>query len=346
LRAVGLRLPDALLPADLRALGRCDLTCDLQGISFDDDRLLFLPFKVLSIWPSMLLGVPVIKLSQAMGPFRKPLNRFAARWFLSRCRHTYGRGRTTAEFLRELSIPIERWGVAADLAFSFHAGDSLTRENTERVRKIEQNLILAREKGQSIVAVAPSSLILERVRRRGGDYAQSMAEVVSHLVMGGHRVVVLPNATREGVNKPRNNDLYAIDRIAELLQDSLSTQLFDKILWVTYDINMDAIRSLLAQSDALITSRFHAMVVGLSLGVPTLVIGWSHKYREVLADFGCEEYAVDFGDQEAKLLDMVDELVGRRLEIRERITRALPTVCASSAAQFSFLSEIRHREAA
>ena len=55
------------------------------------------------------------------------------------------------------------------------------------------------------------------------------------------------------------------------------------------------IKALLAGARCIATARFHGLVSGLSSGVPSLAIGWSHKYEELLADFDCPEllYAGD-----------------------------------------------------
>ena len=38
------------------------------------------------------------------------------------------------------------------------------------------------------------------------------------------------------------------------------------------------------------------MIASLSIGVPTIVCGWSHKYFEVLKEFGLEQYVFDYRD--------------------------------------------------
>ena len=69
-----------------RALAGSDLLLDIGGITFSDGREKYLPFNILSVWPAMLLGVPVVKLAQAVGPFKNWLNFTLARYFLLRCK--------------------------------------------------------------------------------------------------------------------------------------------------------------------------------------------------------------------------------------------------------------------
>jgi len=48
------------------------------------------------------------------------------------------------------------------------------------------------------------------------------------------------------------------------------------------------LKAALGQSEITIASRFHAVVGSLSQGVPTIALGWSHKYLELLRDFSVE----------------------------------------------------------
>jgi len=42
----------------------------------------------------------------------------------------------------------------------------------------------------------------------------------------------------------------------------------------------------LAQARGVVGSRFHALVSALSAGTPVIAMGWSHKYGELMADYG------------------------------------------------------------
>jgi polysaccharide pyruvyl transferase WcaK-like protein len=49
------------------------------------------------------------------------------------------------------------------------------------------------------------------------------------------------------------------------------------------------LKGVLGKAHMTIGSRFHALVGALSQGVPTIGLGWSHKYEALFADFGCPE---------------------------------------------------------
>ena len=331
--AVGARWPDGLLPRGVRRLRASQALLDAQGISFDDGRAIVLPYKILSIGPAMLLGVPVVKLSQAMGPFTQRLTRAAARWLLPRCRMSFARGRITARALEELGIPRTRWDVAADLAFAYRSGDELAQLNDDRVSDIEQDILRRRQGGSLVIGLSPSAVVQARMQRRGQDYLALLVELVERCARDGRHVLVVPNATRAGTGS-RNNDLPLIATLKDRIASRLAPELQARVSWADFDLTFEGIRRLLAATDVLIASRFHAMVAGLSLGVPVLVIGWSHKYAEVLMDFGCEEYALDNATAAERAGEMLARLIGNRGELRERIARALPAVTESARAQF------------
>jgi colanic acid/amylovoran biosynthesis protein len=353
---VGLRLPDALLPADVRALRRCRALLDVTGISFHDGRLGVVAYNVVCLWPALLLGVPVIRLSQAMGPFRNPINRFAARRVVSASTYSFVRGRLTAELVAALRVPADRVGLAADVAFAYRPSDRLTAEHLPEVAALAERLdaqLAARTHltpgapVRGIVAVIPSSLVLKGALAAGQDYVGGLRRLLRHLHERGHHVLLLPNATSQGRDTLRNNDLEVIRRLELAIagDPQLSDPAF--LTAVRVDIDTASIRALLSRCEATITSRFHGMVASLALGVPTLVLGWSHKYEEVLEMFGCADDAVQAADAladpirvERSLVPVVDAFLDGLPERRERIARHLPGVTASAEAQFEVVASL------
>jgi colanic acid/amylovoran biosynthesis protein len=56
-------------------------------------------------------------------------------------------------------------------------------------------------------------------------------------------------------------------------------------------------KALIGHAGTLVSSRFHGLVSALSAGVPSLACGWSHKYTELLNDYGCPENTVDLSSE-------------------------------------------------
>ena len=88
-------------------------------------------------------------------------------------------------------------------------------------------------------------------------------------------------------------------------------------------------------------SRFHAMVSSLAMAVPTVVIGWSHKYREVLEMFELEEWA--FGHDQLTpdhLWTTFEKLSAQRGDVQEKLDRHLPEVKRNSVAQADLIAQL------
>lgn len=326
----GIKLP---LPADMAFLRDSDVLLDIGGITYNDDRLKYLPFNVLTNLPAMLMRTPVVKLAQAMGPFHHPLNRMVSKFMLSRCKLVVARGAKTAEHLKDLKLNPARWITAADIAFSFDPAEALTCENEEKVDALVNQLCSARQR----IAVSPSVLVYNK---KGESYLDLLTRMIETLDQEGMQFVVFPNASREGLQDTHNNDLVAVDALRTLAQQKLPAELLTRIAWVDYDINNASIRRLTCQADLLITSRFHAMISGLVCTTPTFVIGWSHKYLETLAGFGLESAAMDYNAAPEKILAAVREMTLQLPQIKAQISERLLENQNSSAAQFDHLKDV------
>jgi len=330
---VGLRRAAArIMPASVRDLAGCDALIDLAGVSFIDGREKFLPFNLLTLWPAMLLGVPVFKLSQAMGPFRHRLTRIASRT-LWRCRLVVPRGEGTLEHLREAEFPSELTYPAPDIAFGFEVRDALSLEGSDEASAIIERADVARAGGATVVGVCPSSVIAGKAADEGWDYVGFLAEVTTGLLAGGSSVLLFPNATRAASAKLRNNDLPVIAQVVERVADETGM-----LLAVRGDMAAAPIRLVVEACDVVAVSRFHAMVGALSASVPVAVMGWSHKYAEVMQQFGLEEWVYDYSAHDATaFVARVGELLGQREVLAERIGSALPSVRDTSVSQFDEL---------
>jgi coenzyme F420-reducing hydrogenase beta subunit/polysaccharide pyruvyl transferase WcaK-like protein len=319
----GLRVPGKLLPKPVRVLRDCEVLVDVGGITFSDGREIYLPFNVLCIWPAMLMGVPVVKFAQAMGPFKHRLNRWLARWLLPRCAHIFARAEETFQFLRGIGIS-RNVSLSPDVAFAF--------DDECRLRTEEEGLAEEPAKEGRQVGICPSSVVYQECLKRGIDYPGVLAEFIGRLLEKGWRVVLVPNAIREQKDRLKNNDVPIIEMVSAGLEERAGLEVFAR------DVDAMTIKRIIARCDFFISSRFHALIGALTQGVPTLVCGWGHKYFEVLDRFNLWEHAFDYRQLTLEILEeRFARLVEEDEEIRGKIARHLPEVQAEAMTQVNFV---------
>jgi polysaccharide pyruvyl transferase WcaK-like protein len=310
--------------AALRAILHADLVLDVAGISFVDGRgITTLGYNVLMTSTPLLLGRPVVKVAQALGPFEGRLNRFFASRVLPRLRAVCARGSSTEAHLRRLGL--ENVHPAADLAFSLRpsgtaiqrAGGRLGNATTERV------------------GIIPSAVVEEYARDKGIDLETELTRFIDVLCSGrGFEVVLIPHAIRPGAKASRMNDLPLCRRIHSALASPARCRLVEESLPAA------ELRALIDLCDVVVTSRFHAMVSALATATPPLVVGWSHKYAEVLEPFGLEDQTMDYSRLSAdELLQAFDLTLRNAAKIRSAIVAALPPVQSRSMENYRAIAD-------
>ncbi len=316
-----------------RALDESDLLLDVGGITFSDGREKFLPFNVLTIWPAMILGVPVVKIAQAMGPFKHALNRCCAKFFLPRCKFIFARGEKTAEYLLDLGIPQEQWELTADIAFLYKPEYSLSSENEDKINALVEKL---KRISKKIIVISPSILVETESRKKGADYQEKIFDIVRYFNPSDYHFVFIPNATRTGSTKITNNDILTIQHLQQtaltLFGEKAVSENFD---WITYDANTASLRSVISLADWLVTSRYHSMISGLCLGVNLFVIGWGHKYKETLDYFGLGDCYLDFSEKGCDLTEFLDTMQKNQADYKKRIEQNKDAVISKAEKQIT-----------
>jgi len=261
---------------EMAKIAECGGWLDASGISFVDGREKFLIFNILSILPALALGVPVVKVAQAMGPFKRPLNRIAAKLVLPRLRLIVARGAVTREYLDSLGLANVVNG--SDVAFSLRTGAA------ERARIAG----FLPPPGRRVIGVSPSQVVWKLCEAKNIPYLETLRRCVEKWTGEGCECVVFPHSARKGSAKTHNNDLPLLRRFAAMLPESGHIRVIEE------ELSAGELRMLIGSCDLLVASRFHAIISAMATGVPAVVIGWSHKYAEVLAPFGLEEYVVPY----------------------------------------------------
>jgi len=257
---------------------------------------------------------------------------------LKRCDYVFARGSETARNLETLP-KVRNWKEAADITFLYEPEFTLSQENEARLEPVLAELEEIKAQGNKIAIFCPSSLVDKKTTEIGIDYVGQMLQLVQVLIEKNVHCVFVPNSNRQHTTKPTNNDIVVITKVKEAIQADPRLQSSKEITLIDFDINTQAIRRLFSLADILIASRFHAMISGLALGKPTLVIGWGHKYHETMAAFGQAEFEVRFNKANENLSGLVMDQLARQADIEKTLHQRLEQEKASAMVQFEYLKK-------
>lgn len=308
-----------------RAMLNSDVVVDVAGISFADGRgIPIVVYNALMTGVPLLLGVPTVKAAQALGPFKSPVNLVLSRLVLPRVNAICARGARTREHLD--SLKLKNVVDVADLAFSLEESAELPSDVAASVGQFTNGFLV----------VMPSAVVRGIVESDGDNYVAAMTGLIRRLRTATNKgIVIAPHSYRVGHGEGRMNDGPVCREVAAQLSDDAGVVLVDA------DLAAGELRKLIGMGEVLVTSRFHAMISGLCTETPTVVVGWSHKYREVLDDFGLADFGMD--SQVLKTPDVVvDKVVSalsRAEDIKGSIRRALPGVGQRSLRNFEVIAK-------
>lgn len=300
----------------------CDYVIDVGGITFSEERgLSGLLINATWVLLARSAGKPLLKLSQAFGPQEKKWYRYISGRLLRRVQYLIARGSISRNVLDRLQLPGKVFE-CSDLAFLLPAEESSSTK--EHIKKPDKLLI----------GIAPSSVLYRKLGER--PYIKLMQTVIESL-LGKYPesdIWLYAHSYREE-NTLSNND----GPVCSMIFATLSQEAGSRTKVIAGDFSPEEMRALIGRADIFLACRFHAMVSALSLGIPTAVLGWSHKYREVQMQFS-QDQCIDYKISSPELIiETVCNLIENKAELREVILGNLNEVIKSSAENFTILQK-------
>lgn len=191
-------------------------------------------------------NVPKVVLPQAFGPFEKSSTRRWTREALGQADLVFVRDRVSEKFIRALDCGTE----------IVHSPDFTIGMTPAQVKPVSD---------QPFLALVPNKKMFTHGPLDRAGYLEVLTEfVAAGRAHGLSPLIVL----HEEADRPTARELAA----------RTDAPVFD-------DPDPLVLKAVLGQATAAVASRFHAVVGCVSQSVPTLALGWSHKYRELLDDF-------------------------------------------------------------
>lgn len=253
-----------------------DAVLDISGFAYGD----FWPMekiedRLLSTIAERRGGRPrLILLPQAYGPFEEPAKADAMRRAIAGADLVYVRDDVSLDHVRKLgSNADDRIRRAPDFTNLLEAGNGDAASGTSYVIP-NSKMIQSADPGSAEAYYRFLEFAVMRLRVRFPD--------VTLLIHEGERDVAVARQLNERLPVP------APVVVPETAHDT---------------------KALIAGACCVVSSRFHGLVSALSSGVPALACGWTHKYGELMRDYGLEAMMVDPeqpDDWERKLAQLAD----------------------------------------
>ena len=252
----------SLIPSPLRrnlqlVLNReIDVLLDASGFSYTDQWGANYARKMADKLSRLKAeGKKIVLLPQAFGPFENPEVRSAFETILAKSDLVFARDKVSYEYVREFAGTEKKLNLAPDFT----------------------NLITGRVPeyfvAQQSVCIVPNVRMLDKTSAEVRDkYLTFIANCIQCLFDLDLQPFIMVHQTGKDYE-------IALD---------LQQQFGDR-LNVIAESDPLAIKGILGQCYAVISSRFHGIVSSLSQGVPCLATGWSHKYQMLFEDYRCPQ---------------------------------------------------------
>ena len=273
------------------SLGEVDAFVDISGFAYTDEWGT-VPCGSLAALAGKYSdrGKPVVFLPQAFGPFRIEENRLNFARAVRAADRIYVRDQVSLRHVQGFDDDLEKVKLAPDITLFRGARIEPADCRAEARVLFVPNIRMLRQ-GSAVWEADYVGILSSMIDRAGG--LGLTPELLVHDQSGQDMQVAL---------EIQGKSIYSVRIIEETdpwrLKERIGEALF------------------------LVGSRYHALVAAFSTGVPSIALGWSHKYPMLYSDFGQEAFVVSMPDR-GFALQLVDRLGDRTINMEARHTICL-----------------------
>ncbi len=270
--------------------------------------------SAVSIGFAHLLKKPVYVMPQTLGPIRRARERYLLKKLYGRARMIFVRDIQSLRLAEELSLPPERLKYVPDIVFDL----SVQTDTAFAMDLLERHGF---ERGSGAIGVTAINRLVRSLDWRHLDaYYSAMARQLAQMVIKYRvRIYFFPHVTGP---TPQENDAVAAREIIKRMQVGQEhAVLLDCTLFPAQ------LKALYGLMDIFVATRMHSGIFAISMGVPTLFVGYLQKTRGMLESLGLEEWLIEIDDlNESRLREKLEALWLRRDEIRHSLLDLMPRV--------------------
>ncbi len=241
---------------------------------------------------------------QDMGPFKSKFKGLLARLTIDFSNLVIIRSEASKKHIEKLGTKKKIY-VCPDIAFNF-IPSSFKKANLI----LEENGIESKE----FICIVPN----RRIYEKNEEYINFLSKISDYIIAKFNlNIIFLPHEIR----KEKYDDNTVIEKT--LLKISRK----DKVFKLSNNYSSSDIKAIIGLANFLIASRYHAIVAGLSMRVPTLAVGWAHKYKELMKLVEKDEFVYDFENINYKIIiEKLNKLWINKTIIKKELEIILPKI--------------------
>jgi colanic acid/amylovoran biosynthesis protein len=277
LNSIGINANRLLSNPILKQYQKADLVIDLSGDTLSDRGATCI-YSIFHTLTAVFLKKKTIAFSQSIGPFSTfttPLVRYC----LNHLDLIVIRETETLNILKNIGVKNPNLKLAAEIAFL------LKPAPPQRVAEI-----FAKEKvnqtSAPLIGLGTNELVYTLFKSDGDAYIKFLAKIADYLIEKfGARVLLISHV----IVPPSiaHDDRFIANKVREVSKNK------DKISILQQDYSAEELKGIIGTCDLFIGTRMHSDIAALSMCVPTVAIGWSHKYFGMMKLLNQEAYSCD-----------------------------------------------------
>ncbi len=275
----------------LMELESMDVVCDIRGgDSFSD--IYGMRRYILGCLPiavAIILGKKVVLLPQTYGPFKGRISRHIARFIMLHSSIILSRDIESIDLVKNT---IRKSDKKIDLRFCPDVAFTL---EPQPIMQVEIKPPLPQLSKKRIIGFNINGLLYQggyfgsNMFRLKMDYKKfTLLLLESILKSKEHRVLIVPHTfgSIDNVNSDPNASL----RVMRQLEGKIDTK---RLHIVSRQYNQSEIKWIISNCNYFIGSRMHSCIAALSIGIPTIGVAYSKKFKGVFESVGKGKYVID-----------------------------------------------------
>jgi colanic acid/amylovoran biosynthesis protein WcaK/AmsJ len=298
----------------LSAYRDADLVISAPGNIFHSMGLIGWIFIIsaVSIAFAHLFDKPVYVMPQTLGPIKRYWERYLLKKLFDRARMIFVRDIQSLRLAGELRLPQAKVKYIPDIVFDFSV-----QTDTAFAKDLLKRHGFEPDSG-SIGVTAINPMLSSLDRRQLDSFYSAMARQLAQMV-AKYQVRVFFFSHVTGPTPLENDAIAARDIIGRMQVEAGRAVLFDGFLLPAQ------LKALYGLMDIFVATRMHSGIFAISMGVPTLFVGYLQKTRGMLESLGLQEWLVEIDDfEQARFGEKLEGLWLRRDEIRRTLMELMP----------------------